>query len=127
MAKNKINHDNMSAQEAMEWCARYDGWRREPTTVHPIMRPSPPENYTYYWKHENGEAVWDGPYALTLDAAEAAFPKKWRWGRHGTWYAYRLGPMDWTISGWTASTTDTGDCIGDFWRLNVACRLAIKG
>jgi hypothetical protein len=113
-----MNVNDMTAQEAADWCAEQDGW--VDYTACPDGWDAKP------WKnHRTKESRATHPHPLTLDGADAAFPSDWRWFRaHGWWTAHKTT----NIAGYPNyfRVKDTGDKIGDLYRLAALCRMAAK-
>lgn len=132
-----MNPNELTAQQAADWCAVDDGWKHEPMGVHEqyvspdatlptfaVLTRTPCGPYRWV---KNGVVRMECPYPLTLDGADAAVPTGWKWAR----YPLRIIAA-WTWVGVHEATgrhidvPDTGDKIGDLFRLAVACRVAAK-
>ncbi len=114
-----MNHHEMTAQEAADWCAKDDGW-----TLEHLSTDCP---VTAWWRWNDHPTLksrtWSKshPYPLTLDSAAAALPEGWVWDRYRVeWSAFKK------VNGLLriVRTPDTGDEIGDRFRLAVLCRIA---
>jgi len=126
-----MNHHEMTAQEAADWCAKDDGW-----TLEHLSTDCP---VTAWWRWNDHPTLksrtWSKshPYPLTRDGAAAALPDGWYWVRR--YIAFADGErMMWSGCPGRDSACgaahvqhidDTGDEILDRFRLAVACRLAV--
>jgi hypothetical protein len=104
-----MNPNNMTAQQAADWCAVDDGWRAYPDGL---------------WYKVGHYPLHDHPHPLTLDGAAAALPEGWSVNllftyTDGKWGAKAFGPAGmWSIDG--------PDELTARYRLAVACRMAAK-
>lgn len=78
-----MNHHEMTAQEAADWCAKDDGW-----TLEHLSTDCP---VTAWWRWNDHPTLksrtWSKshPYPLTLDSAARAMPEVWdTWRTPGT-------------------------------------------
>lgn len=116
-----MNVNEMTAQQAADWCFSHDGWEYRPTEEHPCR-----------WCHLDGREVLDKhPYPLTLDGAAAALPDRWAWQMQSpSRFAMKAKDGHPRMVGVYADHADE-TTVGTFgpdeltarWRLNVACRL----
>jgi hypothetical protein len=113
-----MNVNNMTAQQAADWCADDDGWRESLRHV----RASGEE--VWCWERDGGDDSFSHPHPLTLDGAAAALPEGWSVDllftyTDGNWGAKAFGPAGmWAING--------PDELTARYRLAVACRMAAK-
>lgn len=130
-----MNPNDITAQQAADWCAQQDGWNYEPAKVDGLGATA-----HYWWRYTIDSAHGGRTYAsvhphpLTLDGADAAIPEGWFWTRDQAatshrpdglllkWTACQRGADNWRV----VETPDTGDKTGDLYRLAVACRMAAK-
>ncbi len=140
-----MNVNDMTAQQAADWCAEDDGWqppgspvvRRDGTTctigawTRRIRDGHYDHNGYEYASGSRGIEVPKHPHPLTLDGAAAALPEGWTWEKSAD-----DGEPEWSWGNktWRAfhpryswvGVPDTGDEIADRYRLAVLCRLAAK-
>jgi hypothetical protein len=116
-----MNVNDMTAQQAADWCAEDDGWKRS----------TPSDFFDWKWEKTKFEKREDHPHPLTLDGAAAALPEGWR-------VDYMRDRKQITTPRWFVRALRLG---GEFqsgicveaddeltarYRLAVACRMAAK-
>jgi hypothetical protein len=121
-----MNVNDMTAQEAADWCAEQDGWVKHLTHWHP-------DNV------DGMEAVradcHSHPHPLTLDGAAAALPEGWRLVElSDNQTEYGVPKYPWTTTGRKEFGGRLPEQVKTFgpdeltarYRLAVACRMAAK-
>ncbi len=116
-----MNPNDMTAQQAADWCAKDDEWNYEPAQVDGLGATA------HYWWRYTIHAAHGGrtyasvhPHPPTLDGAAAALPEGWAWWKDATDWIAQAPHSEFVY------VRDTGDETADRYRLAVLCRLAAK-
>lgn len=108
----------MTNEEVRDDLARLAGWRI-------FNMPSGPKLYLAPGKPDDADCQVDHPMPPTLDGANAAIPRGWRWQRWGPYYSARCvhpqAMIRMPVESRLVEVNDTGNPVHDLYALALAC------